>query len=123
MPANSRRHLIRRLKVNEHFIYRIQVAHTSEWRKSTVVATQGSFHLLMPLPETGNCDILIVFCERYIVIVLFVLCCSLRCKTICNIWLVDTYLEIAVLLTVKSESKSDLLRTDFVADCDCWQHN
>ena len=65
-------------------------------RESTVVLTQGSFQLFIPLSEIGNCDILVVFCEMYAVIVCFELCCSLKCKTICNIWLVDTYLEIVV---------------------------
>jgi hypothetical protein len=63
---------------------------------STVVPAQSSVQLFIPLPEIGNCDILVVFCEMYTVIVLFELCRSLKCNTICNIWLVDTYLEIAV---------------------------
>ena len=64
-------------------------------KRNTVVPTQGSFQLFILLPEIGNCDVLVVFCERDTVIVLFELCCSLKCKTICNIWLLDTYLEIA----------------------------
>ena len=48
-------------------------------RESTVVPTEGSFQLFIPLPEIGNCDILVVFCEMYTVIVLFDLCCSVKC--------------------------------------------
>jgi hypothetical protein len=69
---------------------RIQVVHTSEWRESTVVPAKGSFQLFILLPEIGNWNILVMFCERYTVIFLFELCCNLKCKIICNIWLVDT---------------------------------
>ena len=49
------------ISINEHFMFRIWVAHTLEWRESAVVPAQGSFQLFIPLPEIGNCDILAVF--------------------------------------------------------------
>jgi hypothetical protein len=53
-------------------------------KESIVVLADGSFQLFIPLPEIGNCDFLVVFCERDTVIVLFELCCSLKGMTICN---------------------------------------
>jgi len=49
------------IAINEHFICRIWVAHTLEWRESAVVPGEGSFQLFIPLPEIGNCDVLVVF--------------------------------------------------------------
>ena len=49
------------IAINEYFMCRIRVADTLEWRESTVVPSQGSFQLFIPLPEIGNCDVLVVF--------------------------------------------------------------